>query len=94
MTPGGFLLTETLKGLTEGDLYRWRARVQYAPFHVNQPGITPPPNPRAGPWRRVQAIPIEASVRVLPEPGVLALGAATTLLAALARCPRQSRRRS
>ena len=70
-----FVVKETLGGLTEGALYRWRASELYAPFNVTQPGITPPSNPRAGPWRRVQALPVEASVPVLPEPGLIGLGA-------------------
>jgi hypothetical protein len=51
-------------------LYRWRARVLYAHFSVAQTGITPPPSPAHGPWRRLgaQAQAQEADIRV-PEPG-------------------------
>jgi hypothetical protein len=48
-------------------LHRWRARVLYAPFRVTQVGVTPPPKPAHGPWRRVQAQSIEADIYV-PEP--------------------------
>jgi hypothetical protein len=37
-------------GLVSGGLYRWRARVLYAAFHVTEVGVTPPPNPAHGPW--------------------------------------------
>jgi hypothetical protein len=68
-TGGGVLLNETLSGLTAERLYRWRARVLYAPFGVTEVGITPPPNPAHGPWRRVSAQAVEADVRTVPEPG-------------------------
>jgi hypothetical protein len=51
-------------GLTDGGLYRWRARILYAPAHVTQPGITAPPHPEHGPWRRLAAQSVEADVRV------------------------------
>jgi hypothetical protein len=47
-------------------LHRWRARVLYAPFHVTEPGITPPPNPAHGPWRRLQGQAVEADIRIEP----------------------------
>jgi hypothetical protein len=72
-TPGGVLLSETISGLTENSLYRWRARVLYAPLSVTEVEITPPPNPAHGPWRRVSAQSVEADVRTIPEPGMLAL---------------------
>jgi hypothetical protein len=72
-TLGGVLVSETVSGLTSDTLYRWRARVLYAPFGVTETGITPPPNPAHGPWRRVSAQAVEADVRTLPEPGMLAL---------------------
>jgi hypothetical protein len=50
-------------GLERDTLYRWRARVLYAPFFVLRAGITPPPNPAHGPWRRVQAQAFEADLR-------------------------------
>jgi hypothetical protein len=72
-TLGGVTLSETVSGLTADTLYRWRARVLYAPFGVTETGITPPPNPAHGPWRRVSAQAVEADVRTLPEPGLLAM---------------------
>lgn len=42
-------------GLTANELYHWRARVLYAPYTVMQPGITAPPQPEHGPWRRLHA---------------------------------------
>ncbi len=59
----GVLLTETIRGLEGSTLYRWRARVLYAPQHVVEPGITPPPRPAHGPWRRFQAQALEADLR-------------------------------
>ena len=53
-----------LSGLADGALYRWRARLLYAPLHVTQPGITPPPKPAHGPWRRFNAQSVEADLRV------------------------------
>ncbi|MBW2541023.1 MAG: FG-GAP repeat protein [Deltaproteobacteria bacterium] len=72
-TPGGVILSETISGLTSDTLYRWRARVLYAPFGVTETGITPPPNPAHGPWRRASAQAVEADVRTLPEPGMLVM---------------------
>ena len=60
----GVTLTETITGLTNGTLYRWRARILYAPLTVTQPGITPPAHPRHGPWRRVSSQMSEADIRV------------------------------
>ena len=57
-------LTETVPGL-HGDLHRWRARVLYAPYSVTQSGITAPPKPAHGPWRRLSGQAVEADVRVL-----------------------------
>jgi len=85
-TSGGVALTETISGLIENDLYRWRARVLYAPYAVTQTGITPPPNPAHGPWRRVIAQAMEADIRVVPEPSTsLSLAAGVVLLALLDR---------
>jgi hypothetical protein len=67
-TPGGVRFRETIAGLAPDTLYRWRARVLYAPFGVTEAGIVPPPNPAHGPWRRVSAQAVEADVRTLPEP--------------------------
>ncbi len=63
-TSVGIPLTRALSGLSTGALYRWRARVLYAPFRVTAAGITPPPNPAHGPWRRLNAQAVEADVRV------------------------------
>src|SRR5262245_61150284 len=69
---GGVELVELVSGLDLNTRYRWRARVLQAPFRVTQSGITAPPNPAHGPWRRVQAQAIEADV-LLPEPSQVAL---------------------
>jgi hypothetical protein len=85
-TSGGVSLTETIGGLVEGDLYRWRARILYAPYSVTETGITPPPNPAHGPWWRVSAQATEADIRVVPEPTAgLSLAAGLMLLALLGR---------
>jgi hypothetical protein len=85
-TPGGVLLSETLSGLAPDTLYRWRARILYAPIGVTEAGITPPPNPAHGPWRRVSAQAREADLRVVPEPGeLLLLGAGIAFLALIGR---------
>ncbi len=52
-TSGGSTLTETVQGLNAGKRYKWRSRVLYAPFTVLQAGITAPPNPAHGPWKRL-----------------------------------------
>ena len=70
-------LVELLSGL-DPNVHRWRARVLHAPFRVTAAGITPPPSPAHGPWRRVQAQAVEADI-LLPEPSELVL-----LLSALA----------
>ncbi len=59
------LLPHTFTGLSSNMLYRWRARVQYAP--LSGPIAT---NPFHSPWRRLGAQSVEADIR-LPEPGVL-----------------------
>ncbi|MBW2694015.1 MAG: FG-GAP repeat protein, partial [Deltaproteobacteria bacterium] len=82
-TLGGVTLSETVSGLTSDTLYRWRARVLYAPFGVTETGITPPPNPAHGPWRRVSAQAVEADVRTLPEPGLLVMLSSGIALMAL-----------
>jgi hypothetical protein len=85
-TSGGVELAETISGLTDDTLYHWRARVLHAPYFVTQGGITAPPNPAHGPWRRISAQAQEADIRVVPEPGAtLGLAAGLTLLALLAR---------
>lgn len=59
-TLSGVNLTETISGLTADTLYRWRARVLYAPYT----GITSPINPAHGPWRRLSGQNSEADIRV------------------------------
>jgi hypothetical protein len=59
----GVTLAETISGLTD-TVYRWRARVLYAPYNVTQPGIIPPPNPAHGPWRRFLGQTLEADLRI------------------------------
>jgi len=55
INPLGATLTLPLTGLTIDRVYHWRARVQYAASSITAPGVTAPPNPTAGPWRRLQA---------------------------------------
>jgi hypothetical protein len=64
-TSTGVTLTETVSGLAADVLYRWRARVLHAPFGVTQPGITAPPNPAHGPWRRLFGQSTEGDLRAL-----------------------------
>jgi hypothetical protein len=59
----GAVLTQTMSSLTPGTLYRWRERTLRAPYTVTQTGITPPPNPAHGPWRRLQGQAFEADIR-------------------------------
>lgn len=83
---GGVVLSETIPAFEEGALYRWRARVLFASSSVVAPGITPPPNPAHGPWRRPSAQTREADVRVLPEPSVsVGIALASALLTGLGR---------
>jgi hypothetical protein len=63
----GVALTETMSGLTEDVVYHWRAHVLYLPLTADQPGITEPPVPRHGPWRRLSARADAADIR-LGEP--------------------------
>ncbi|MBN2392314.1 MAG: FG-GAP repeat protein [Anaerolineae bacterium] len=58
----GVVLKETVRGLTEGALYRWRARVLYdSPFYAQ------------GPWRRVMAQALEGDVRSTRLPADLTI---------------------
>ena len=66
-TSGGVTLTQTASGLADGTLYHWRARVLHAPFGVTQAGITAPPNPAHGPWRRLFGQALAADVRTLDD---------------------------
>jgi hypothetical protein len=68
-TPTGVEFAESMPGLEADTVYRWRVRVLYAPFTVDQPGITPPPNPAHGPWRRFLAQALEADLRTSPMSG-------------------------
>jgi hypothetical protein len=61
-TAGTATLTANVDALAPDVLYHWRARVLYAPPHVTAPGITAPPNPPHGPWRRLQAMAREADI--------------------------------
>jgi hypothetical protein len=63
----GKALQELVVGLQDDTLYRWRARILYAPFFVNRTGITSPPNPAHGPWRRLQGQTFEADLRTTPS---------------------------
>jgi hypothetical protein len=94
VSTAGALLTEVVDGL-DPVLHHWRARVLRAPFGVTQTGITAPPNPRHGPWRRLAAQAEEADVLVLPEPGAaLGLGLGIAALVGLARHRDAVRRRA
>ncbi len=73
-------------GLTTDTLYHWRARVLHARSSVTQTGITAPPNPAHGPWRRVSGQTVEADIRMLPEPAaLLSLASGIALLGLLHR---------
>jgi FG-GAP repeat/FG-GAP-like repeat len=61
----GSTLSHTVTGLTAARLYHWRARTLYAPAKVIQPGITAPPKPAHGPWRRLFGQAVEADIRTL-----------------------------
>jgi hypothetical protein len=62
-TSGGVLDDVSVSGLQPRTLYRWRARTLFAPFSVTAAGITPPPRPAHGPWRRRHAQALEADLR-------------------------------
>lgn len=90
-TGSGIDLTESVAGFQSGSLTRWRARVLYAPFTVDRPGIVAAPRPLHGPWRRLSARTLEGDVRTLPEPtGWNAI--ASGLLSMLALRSRHARR--
>jgi len=84
-------LTEKITGLSAGTLYRWRARVLRAAATVTETGITPPPLPPHGPWRRLEAHTRGGDVRtvLLPEPA-----ASLMLIAGCAALYGLNRRRS
>ena len=62
-SPLGGTLVMPATGLIADRVYHWRARVQYAAFGVTEPGIASPPNPAAGPWRRLQTTAAVADIR-------------------------------
>jgi hypothetical protein len=63
VSSSGTQLTQKLAVPGLNSLYRWRARTLRAPFWVTRPGITAPPNPAHGPWRRLMGQAFEADVR-------------------------------
>jgi hypothetical protein len=66
----------------------------YAPFSITEAGITEPPNPAHGPWRRLSAQANEADIRVVPEAGlVVVLVAGIGLLAAFNISRREKHKR-
>jgi hypothetical protein len=71
--PQGSTLALSASGLTVDRLYHWRARVQYAPLSITAAGIVAPPNPMAGPWRRLQANADVADIRTsnIPPPEII-----------------------
>jgi len=66
--PLGSTLALPATGLSLDRVYHWRARVQYADFGITAPGIVAPPNPAAGPWRRLQANADVADIRTSTPP--------------------------
>jgi hypothetical protein len=61
----GVTLTQPLAGLAARTLHRWRARTLYATYSATQPGVTAPPSPAHGPWRRLLGQGQEADVRTV-----------------------------
>ncbi|MFN8465280.1 MAG: FG-GAP-like repeat-containing protein [Caldilineaceae bacterium] len=68
---GGVTLRLAIDGLGTGVLYHWRARVLYAPLKVTAAGITAPPHPMRGPWRRLNAQVAAANVQSISAPRTL-----------------------
>ncbi len=64
VTPAAGPRTLLVDGLNFTKLYHWRIRVLYAPYTVTAVGITAPPNPSAGPWRRLYANAGVADIRI------------------------------
>ncbi len=65
-TPAGGLMVAHPNGLVEGELYRWRARMLYAPYAITTASIVAPANPsNVGPWRRMRGTADVADLRVL-----------------------------
>jgi FG-GAP-like repeat/FG-GAP repeat len=65
----GASLVRQVTGLTSSKPYHWRARTLYAPAAVTQAGITGPPMPAHGPWRRLSGQAVEADIRTLSSGG-------------------------
>jgi len=61
--PQGSTLALLMTGLAVDSVYHWRARVLFAPLTVTSAGIVSPPNPPAGPWRRLYANADVADIR-------------------------------
>jgi hypothetical protein len=51
-------------GLTLNNVHHWRSRAQYIPFTAGSAGITAPPLPSVGPWRRMDSNANAANVRI------------------------------
>jgi hypothetical protein len=64
--PAGTDLGVDVTGLAPDTLYRWRARILHGPLSLLEPGITSPPLPGHGPWRRLHAQVIDAEIRTTP----------------------------
>jgi len=58
----------TVTDLDPDMLYRWRARVRYAPQTVTPSGIGHPRQAASGPWRRLQGMAQEADLRTTYNP--------------------------
>lgn len=78
---GAVQMTLTVGGLSNATLYHWRARTRYAPMSVTAVGITAPPMPSHGPWRRFHAQWRAADIRVIvPVPPAAPAGVVATAL--------------
>jgi hypothetical protein len=64
----GTELALTPSGLLPDRLYRWRARVLQAPLSLLKPGISAPPAPGHGPWRRFLAQAFDGDLRASATP--------------------------
>ena len=63
LTTGTANLAQTVTTASEG-VYQWRARLLYADESVLVSGISAPPKPAHGPWRRLAARADNADIRV------------------------------
>jgi uncharacterized repeat protein (TIGR01451 family) len=61
---GGVEVEAVAAGLEPSELHRWRVRTLYLPFSADQAGVSPPPVPPHGPWRRLGAQAEEADIRL------------------------------